>query len=105
MATFSLTVLNDSNYSWDYDFSRTSATSDQQLDFLGMALHELGHVMGFVSGIDSIDNTKTQTNQQPAPQFSLLGLGQQAFGDSVIVRNTITQNTTNQVNPIANICI
>jgi len=52
-------IFNDlagSSYSWDYDFTRGAEASSQQLDFLGMALHELGHIMGFTSGLDIIDD-------------------------------------------------
>ncbi|MFK8186027.1 MAG: NF038122 family metalloprotease [Phormidesmis sp.] len=73
-------ALDDSRYEWNYDFSGTSESSDQQLDFLGMALHELGHIMGFVSGIDSMDAPTVQSSQSSTPSFSLLGLGSRLFG-------------------------
>ncbi len=63
--------LNDSSFSWSYDFSRTSASSSSQLDFLSMALHELGHIMGFISGVDVIGDI---TNQANLGQTSLLDL-------------------------------
>ena len=56
---------------WDYDFSRTSASSSRQIDFLSMALHELGHIMGFISGVDVIGNITNRTNLE---QTSLLDL-------------------------------
>jgi len=61
--------LSGSGFSWDYDFSRLSDSSSQQLDFLGMALHELGHVMGFTSSVDTADNVSTSANQSPLSPF------------------------------------
>ena len=45
-------LSNMPNYSWDYDATRMSAASTNQLDFLSVALHETMHVLGFVSGVD-----------------------------------------------------
>lgn len=36
---------------WDYDASRSGSGADG-IDFLSVAMHEIGHVLGFVSGID-----------------------------------------------------
>ncbi len=37
---------------WSYNYTRTTANAANSLDFLSVALHELGHIMGFVSGVD-----------------------------------------------------
>ncbi|MFK8186026.1 MAG: NF038122 family metalloprotease [Phormidesmis sp.] len=63
--------LDNSSFAWDYDFSRKLASSSRQIDFLSMALHELGHIMGFTSGVDVIGDI---TNQANLGQTSLLDL-------------------------------
>lgn len=40
------------NVSWSYDYTRSAGANNKKLDFLSTALHEIGHVLGFVSGID-----------------------------------------------------
>ncbi len=47
-----LNDLNGTNVSWDYDFTRRSAPPNRSLDFLSTALHEIAHILGFVSGVD-----------------------------------------------------
>jgi hypothetical protein len=47
-----LNSLSGTHVNWDYDFTRSSATSRQSLDFLSTAMHEIAHVLGFVSGVD-----------------------------------------------------
>ncbi len=46
--------LANQNVTWNYDYARTSATPANQLDFLSTAIHEVGHLLGFVSGIDKL---------------------------------------------------
>ena len=41
--------LSDSSLNWDYNANSTPSNS---LDFLSTAVHEIGHVLGFVSGVD-----------------------------------------------------
>ncbi|WP_172657271.1 NF038122 family metalloprotease [Myxosarcina sp. GI1] len=36
---------------WNYEYTDSSVGSDR-LDFLSVAIHEVGHVLGFVSGVD-----------------------------------------------------
>ena len=44
--------LSDAPVDWNYDFLNDTV-SDGSLDYLSVALHEVGHVMGFVSGVDN----------------------------------------------------
>jgi hypothetical protein len=43
-----LNSLSGTNVNWDYDFTRSTATSRQSLDFLSTAMHEIAHVLGCV---------------------------------------------------------
>ena len=49
-------VINNS-YAWNYDLTREAEAPENTLDFLTMALHELGHNLGFVSGLDGLIET------------------------------------------------
>ncbi len=45
-------TVNGQAVRWSYDFTRSSPQASNTLDFLSTALHEIGHVLGFVSGVD-----------------------------------------------------
>jgi PEP-CTERM motif len=40
---------------FDFDFDPTDGITNGLVDFTGVAIHELGHVLGFVSGVDTLD--------------------------------------------------
>lgn len=44
--------LEDSSVDWNYN---VNSITDSSLDFLSTAVHEVGHVLGFVSGVDKYD--------------------------------------------------
>lgn len=43
----------NSNFAFDYD--RTNGITGGQYDFVGIAAHEIGHSLGFISGVDVLD--------------------------------------------------
>jgi len=40
-------------FTWDFD--RSNGISGGTIDFVGVAAHEIGHLLGFVSGVDIVD--------------------------------------------------
>lgn len=45
-------LAGSSTAGWDYDALRNKDISSNDLDFVSVAMHEIGHILGFVSGID-----------------------------------------------------
>lgn len=41
--------------SFSFDFGHGETIAPGQFDFVGVAAHEIGHVLGFISGVDDID--------------------------------------------------
>jgi hypothetical protein len=62
--------------SWNYDYGRTGVNGSNEVDFLSTALHELGHILGFVSSID-----RDGANGQPS-NAAVLDLFRGATGSS-----------------------
>jgi len=44
--------LTGTNTSWSYNFNRQNTVPAKSVDFIGVAVHEIGHVLGFQSSID-----------------------------------------------------
>jgi hypothetical protein len=44
--------LTGTNTSWSYNFNRQNTVPTTSVDFIGVAIHEIGHVLGFQSSID-----------------------------------------------------
>ena len=42
-----------------FDFDRSDGIAGNQIDFIGVAAHEIGHALGIVSAVDNIDNGST----------------------------------------------
>lgn len=40
-----------------YDFDRSNGITAGAFDFIGLAVHEIGHTLGFISGVDFLDQT------------------------------------------------
>ena len=57
-------IVFSSSFSFSFDHSSVDPFS---IDFVGAAAHEIGHVLGFVSGVDDID---TMGGAQPGTNFS-----------------------------------
>ena len=45
--------------SFAWDFNRNDGISGGAFDFVGIAAHELGHVLGFISGVDILDGNSS----------------------------------------------
>ncbi len=60
--------LSGTSFSWSYDYTSGPASS-QSLDFLSTAIHEIGHVLGFVSGVDQPGWLTQVTDYKAASDF------------------------------------
>ena len=78
--TLDATISFSSNYAWD--FNRSNGITSGTYDFVGGAIHELGHAMGFLSGVDTVDFVSAPngnalylgTNLDPYRVFTVLDL-------------------------------
>jgi hypothetical protein len=66
-----------SDFSWDFDPG--DGINAGAIDFVGVAFHEIGHALGFVSGVDTVDyysgsGPGGRTNLNPYAIFSTLDL-------------------------------
>jgi hypothetical protein len=50
------TIKVSNNFNWDYN--PKDGISAGAYDFVGVATHEIGHALGFNSGVDTLDSTK-----------------------------------------------
>jgi len=48
-------VRFNSDYAADFDFNPGNGILANHIDFVGVAIHEIGHALGFVSGVDDYD--------------------------------------------------
>jgi hypothetical protein len=70
--------LANSAVRWNYDYARTGSTPPSNtLDFLSTAIHEIGHVLGFISGQDQPFNhaavATLNWTEQVAAQMTRIG--------------------------------
>ncbi|QQV78924.1 NF038122 family metalloprotease [Sphingomonas aliaeris] len=56
---------------FDFDFNPTDGIGSNSFDFIGVAIHEIGHALGFVSGVDSVDR-RTSPGQTAAGSLTSL---------------------------------
>ncbi|VGO19688.1 NF038122 family metalloprotease [Pontiella sulfatireligans] len=49
----------NSDFTWDFD--RSDGILSSAIDFVGVATHEIGHALGFISGVDILDGNSTET--------------------------------------------
>ena len=79
-------VINNS-YNWNYDFTREAEAPPDTLDFLTMAMHEIGHNLGFVSGLDGLLETfQLHSGETQAEGFTALDMFRHTI-DSEAIEN------------------
>ncbi|MEM6451758.1 MAG: NF038122 family metalloprotease, partial [Cyanobacteria bacterium P01_D01_bin.105] len=68
-------ILVSNAFEWNYDYTRSGAAPEGTLDFMSMALHEIGHQLGFVSGLDgALDVSELYSGETQAEGFTILDL-------------------------------
>ena len=60
--------LSNQSVTWDYDYTNSSPAAANTIDFLSTALHEIGHILGFTSGVDQpgwLNSSKENQKNNP----------------------------------------
>jgi hypothetical protein len=94
-------TANGQSVRWSYDYTRSSTQATNTLDFLSTAIHEIGHVLGFVSGVDQpgligmLADWGAQTDAYAAanPGYEAFGSSSQSYIDSM-------RNRLQYINPL-----
>ena len=73
------------NSSFTFDFNPADGISPGAIDFVGVAFHEIGHALGFFSGVDTVDyysgsGPGAPLNLNPYAIFSVLDLYRYSLG-------------------------
>ncbi len=77
-------ILINTSFDWHYDLTREADAPEGTLDFLTMALHEIGHSLGFVSGLDGLIDTFTMhSGEERTEGITSLDLMRHADGDGI----------------------
>ncbi|TCD47556.1 NF038122 family metalloprotease [Chlorobium sp. N1] len=74
------------SFSWDYDPS--DGIDAGSYDFVGVAVHEIGHALGFVSGVDFLDGTTYTENDILATSLDLYRYSDESLAEGVIDMTT-----------------
>lgn len=63
------------NSSFAFDYTRANGITGGTIDFVGVAAHEIGHALGFISGVDTLDqNSPPLTQAFAADSFTELSV-------------------------------
>ena len=69
------TIMMNQGFTWDFNYLRNSEAAEDTLDFMSVALHETGHILGFTSGLDfSLEQDTLYSGRTELSNFSPLDL-------------------------------
>ncbi|MEM9271490.1 MAG: NF038122 family metalloprotease [Cyanobacteria bacterium P01_F01_bin.143] len=69
------TILMNQDFAWDFNYLRNSEAAEETLDFMSVALHEIGHILGFTSSLDfSLEEETLFSSRTELSNFSPLDL-------------------------------
>jgi hypothetical protein len=98
------TVASDADISFSslftWDFDRSNGISANAYDFIGVAAHEIGHALGFISGVDILDSNSLQSNDPFRRTLSSSDATDVVIGDALQANSAFADNVFNYVNTL-----
>lgn len=85
-------IVMNSDFNWSYDYERNEPIEEEEvIDFTSVAVHEIGHILGFVTGVDStILADYDATDQQNLERlFRTTSLDMYRYSDWSAARNRL----------------